>query len=53
MKKFIVFDGLDGCGKDTQVNLIAQVYEQQEERLMLGLTHAMTINLAVNQNRLF
>lgn len=33
MKKFIVFDGLDGCGKDTQVNLIAQVYEQQGRKV--------------------
>ena len=29
MNKFIVFDGLDGCGKDTQVNLIAEMYESQ------------------------
>ena len=29
MNKFIVFDGLDGCGKDTQVNLIAEMYEGQ------------------------
>lgn len=33
MKKFIVFDGLDGCGKDTQVSLIAQVYEQQGRKV--------------------
>lgn len=33
MKKFIVFDGLDGCGKDTQVNLIAQMYEQQGRKV--------------------
>lgn len=33
MNKFIVFDGLDGCGKDTQVNLIAQVYEQQGRKV--------------------
>ncbi len=33
MKKFIVFDGLDGCGKDTQVNLIAQMYEQKGRKV--------------------
>ncbi|MBQ2652220.1 MAG: deoxynucleoside kinase [Methanobrevibacter sp.] len=33
MKKFIVFDGLDGCGKDTQVNLIAQMYEEQGRKV--------------------
>lgn len=33
MKKFIVFDGLDGCGKDTQVNLIAQMYEGQGRKV--------------------
>lgn len=29
MKKFIVIDGLDGSGKDTQVNLIADMYKKQ------------------------
>ena len=29
MNKFIVIDGLDGCGKDTQVNLLAEVYRNQ------------------------
>lgn len=29
MKKFIVIDGLDGCGKDTQVNLLTEAYEKQ------------------------
>ncbi|MBQ6100104.1 MAG: thymidylate kinase [Methanobrevibacter sp.] len=29
MKKFIVIDGLDGSGKDTQVNMIADVYKKQ------------------------
>ncbi len=29
MKKFIVIDGLDGCGKDTQVRLLADMYESQ------------------------
>ena len=29
MKKFIVIDGLDGSGKDTQVNLIAEAYHKK------------------------
>lgn len=29
MKKFIVIDGLDGSGKDTQVNLLADMYKKQ------------------------
>ncbi|MBR2665237.1 MULTISPECIES: nucleoside/nucleotide kinase family protein [Methanobrevibacter] len=29
MKKFIVIDGLDGSGKDTQVNLIAEAYQKK------------------------
>lgn len=29
MNKFIVIDGLDGCGKDTQVNLLAEAYKKQ------------------------
>ena len=33
MNKFIVFDGLDGCGKDTQVNLIAQMYEENGRKV--------------------
>ena len=28
MKKFIVIDGLDGSGKDTQVNLLAKAYSE-------------------------
>lgn len=26
MKKFVVFDGLDGCGKDTQARLLCEMY---------------------------
>ena len=29
MNKFIVIDGLDGCGKDTQVSLLADMYEKK------------------------
>ena len=29
MNKFIVIDGLDGSGKDTQVNLLAESYKKQ------------------------
>ena len=29
MKKFIVIDGLDGSGKDTQVNLLADMYKSK------------------------
>lgn len=29
MKKFVVFDGLDGCGKDTQVRLLADMYQDK------------------------
>ena len=29
MKKFVVFDGLDGCGKDTQVKLLCEMYQSK------------------------
>ena len=29
MKKFIVIDGLDGSGKDTQVNMLAKAYSER------------------------
>lgn len=33
MKKFIVIDGLDGSGKDTQVNMIADAYKKQGRKV--------------------
>ena len=33
MNKFIVIDGLDGSGKDTQVNLIAETYKKQGRKV--------------------
>lgn len=33
--KFIVIDGLDGSGKDTQVKLIADVYEKQGKNVVV------------------
>ena len=33
--KFVVFDGLDGCGKDTQVNLLAEMYEKQGKEVVI------------------
>jgi dTMP kinase len=33
MRKFIVIDGLDGSGKDTQVNLIAEAYEKKGRKV--------------------
>ncbi len=35
MNKFIVIDGLDGCGKDTQVNLLAQMYEDKGRKVVI------------------
>lgn len=35
MKKFIVIDGLDGAGKDTQVKLIAKMYEKQGHNVIV------------------
>lgn len=32
MDKFIVIDGLDGAGKDTQVKLLAEMYEKQGKK---------------------
>ena len=33
MKKFIVIDGLDGSGKDTQVNLVAEAYQKKGRKV--------------------
>lgn len=35
MNKFIVIDGLDGCGKDTQVNLLAEMYEDKGREVVI------------------
>ena len=35
MKKFIVIDGLDGSGKDTQVRMIAEMYEKQGRNVVI------------------
>ena len=33
LKKFIVIDGLDGSGKDTQVNLVAEAYQKKGRKV--------------------
>lgn len=45
MDKFIVIDGLDGAGKDTQVKLLAEMYENREKMLLYVLTHVRIINM--------
>ena len=35
MKRFIIIDGLDGCGKDTQANLLRQKYLERNESVIL------------------
>lgn len=38
MDKFIVIDGLDGAGKDTQVKLLAEMYEKQGKNVCCTFT---------------
>ena len=33
--KFVVIDGLDGCGKDTQINLLADMYRRQGKKVVV------------------
>ena len=33
--KFIVIDGLDGCGKDTQINLLADMYKSKGKNVVV------------------
>ena len=35
MNKFIVIDGLDGSGKDTQVNLLVEMYKKQGREVIV------------------
>lgn len=45
MDKFIVIDGLDGAGKDTQVKLLAEMYEKQGKMLLYVHIRLWIINM--------
>ena len=44
MDKFIVIDGLDGSGKDTQVKLLAEMYEKQGKNVVVRSHPSMAVS---------
>ena len=42
--RYIVIDGLDGSGKDTQANLIQEKYLRKGEHVIVRTHPLMTIN---------
>ena len=53
MDKFIVIDGLDGSGKDTQVKLLAEMYEKQGKNVVVRSHPSMDNKYGINQKRHF